>query len=316
MTGHLFPRRAFTLIELLVVIAIIAILVGLLLPAVQKVREAAARAKCQNNLKQLAVAVHAYHDVYSYFPYGTSPWSEGGHPAPTSGLNGRGWTIEVLPFIEQGAIYQALEITRNQPFFTYGTLSLAGTNVRPYVTTPLAVFRCPSDRTTDQTMTTFFQWSPAPVAITNYKGVIGDTQMGGIASSFPGTMPDCHDTTGCNGLFYRNVYQEKQRIAGITDGTSNTLMIGEDLPSHNWHSALFYANGEYASCHAPLNYMPNPPTPGDWPNVISFRSLHPQGANFARADGSVRFVRQDMDHATYRAACTKAGGEVVNLDTY
>jgi prepilin-type N-terminal cleavage/methylation domain-containing protein/prepilin-type processing-associated H-X9-DG protein len=316
MTHRPAPRRGFTLIELLVVIAIIAILIGLLLPAVQKVREAAARIKCANNLKQLATAVHAYHDVYMYFPYGTSPWSEGGRPAPPSGLHGRGWTAEVLPFVEQGPLDQALEITRNQQFFAYGPDSLAGTNMQPYVTTPLTLFRCPSDRTSEQTMTVFFQWDPRPVAITNYKGVIGDTKMGGNASIHMGTTPDCHNTTGCNGVFYRNVYQEKQRMANILDGTSNTLLIGEDLPFHNYHSALFYSNGEYSSCHAPLNYMPSPPTPYDWWNVISFRSLHPQGANFARADGSVRFLRQGIDHPTYRAACTKAGGEVVNIENF
>src|SRR5581483_11577716 len=254
------PRRAFTLIELLVVTAIIAVLIGLLLSAVQKVREAAARAKCSNNLKQIALGVHAYHDTFTYLPYGTSAWAEGPHPAPPAGLTGRGWTLEVLPFVEQGALYQALEPTRGQPFGGYGPDSLAGANMRPYATTPLALFRCPSDRTADPTMTTFFQWDPRPVAVTNYKGVIGDTRMGGNASIHPGT-PDCHRTTGCNGLFYRNVYQEKQRIGNILDGASNTLMIGEDLPAQNYHSALFYSNGEYASCHAPLNYMPSPPTP-------------------------------------------------------
>jgi prepilin-type processing-associated H-X9-DG protein len=296
-----------------VVIAILGVLIGLLLPAVQKVREAAARTRCANNLKQLALGIHAYHDTHGYFPYGTSPWSEGRRPAPAAGLNGRGWTIEVLPFLEQGALYQALEVTRNQCFFAYGPDSLAGANLRPSVTTPLPLFRCPSDRTSDPTMTSFFQWDPRPVAVTNYKGVIGDTRMGGNASIHQGS-PDCHRTTGCNGLFYRNVYQEKQRMANVLDGASNTLMLGEDLPRHNYHSALFYSNGEYSSCHAPLNYKPDPPTPFDWWNVISFRSDHPQGANFARVDGSVRFVRPGVDPATYRAACTKAGGEAPGIE--
>lgn len=304
-------RFAFTLIELLVVIAIIAILIGLLLPAVQKVREASARAKCSNNLKQIGIGIHNYLGAFGYVPYSTAYTNENGAPAPR---NGRGWTLEVMPYVEQLSLYTALEPTRAEEFSSYTADGLAGTNMEKYVTTPVTMFRCPSDNTKAPTTTKQFQWDPRPVALTNYKGVIGDTQMGGTSSIHQGTMPDTHNNIGCNGMFYRHSYREKVTMAAITDGTSNTLMVGEDLPEHNYHSALFYSNGDYASCHAPLNYMPNPPTPSTWPNVISFRSRHPQGANFCLADGSVRFVRQSITHSTYRASCTKAGGESVQLD--
>ena len=99
------------------------------------------------------------------------------------------------------------------------------------------------------------------MAVTNYKGVIGDTRMGGGSSIHQGTEPDCHNTIGCSGLFYRNDYQEPVAFRKVTDGTSQTLMLGEDLPRHNYHSAAFYSNGDYASCSAPLNFKPEPPIP-------------------------------------------------------
>jgi hypothetical protein len=90
-------------------------------------------------------------------------------------------------------------------------------------------------------------------------------------------------------------------------------MIGEDIPSQNHHSAAFYCNGDYASCHAPLNFMWNPAKPGDWPNTISFRSLHPGGAHFAIGDGSVRYISDNINYDLYRALSTKSRGEVVTL---
>ena len=148
-------------------------------------------------------------------------------------------------------------------------------------------------------------------AKTSYKGVIGDTRMGNNASIFPGTTPDCHNTVGCNGLFYRNNYQEPIAFQEISDGLSNTFMVGEEVYEHNWNTAAFFGNGDYGSCQAPLNFFPEPATPLFWPNVYSFRSRHPGGAHFSIGDASTRFLNESIDHDLYRALSTRAGGEIV-----
>jgi prepilin-type N-terminal cleavage/methylation domain-containing protein/prepilin-type processing-associated H-X9-DG protein len=299
-------RRAFTLIELLVVIAIIAILIGLLLPAVQKVREAASRMKCSNNLKQLALGVHNHHDTFGVIPAGTSPWNEGS-PTP---LTGRGWILETLPFVEQDNLFRSFEPSRVGDMFSGGGLM----NCKPQMATVLSVLACPSD-TSPRTSTDQYQWSGISVAVTSYKGVIGTSNMGGGWPDSPSGLTDNHYNTLPNGLFFRNSRPVKITLVGITDGTSNTLMAGEDVPGENWHSAAFYSNGDYASTHAPLNYFPTPPgsQAANWPRVISFRSKHTGGANFALADGSVRFVPQTIDRMVYQQLATRAGGEVATL---
>jgi prepilin-type N-terminal cleavage/methylation domain-containing protein/prepilin-type processing-associated H-X9-DG protein len=300
-----FP--GFTLVELLVVITIIGILISLLLPAVQAAREAARRAQCSNNLKQLGLAIHNYHTASGMFPVSMGYGAEG--PRPSAQRNAKGWIISILPMMDQAALYQQFVPGFNGDFASGGGLAICSSAMK----TQLSTLQCPSDSSVRQNSKSQFQWVNVEVSLTSYKGVIGDTRMGGTASIHQGTMPDCHTTTGCNGIFYRNNYQDGPRIDDVRDGTSNTFMVGEDVPEANHHSTAFYCNGDYASCHAPLNYFPDPPTPDDWWNVISFRSRHPGGADFCMADGSVRFISESIDHTLYRAVSTKAGKEVVTL---
>ncbi len=306
-------RAGFTLIELLVVIAIIAVLIGLLLPAVQKVREAANRMSCSNKLKQLGLAVHNYLDSHQTFPISVSPWREG--PRPAADLPGTGWILRALPFFEQQALYRQFDPCHTGNMLPEPSASGGLRRCRDAMKTRLPVLQCPSDPSVLELSPRQFQWSnpPIDVALTSYKGVIGDTRMGGASSVHQGREPDCHRGLGCPGIFYRNNYQEPVRLAHIRDGTSGTFLLGEDVPEHNWHSAAFYSNGDYASCHAPLNYMPRPPTPNLWWNVMSFRSPHPGGANFGMVDGGVRFVSDQINYMLYRELSTKAGGEVAGL---
>lgn len=298
-------KTGFTLIEVLVVIAIISILLALLLPAVQSVRESARRMQCINNLKQFGLALHNYHDSHQFLPVNMGPWSI--PPIPQTPLNGKGWITSVLPYLDQKPLYDSFA-----PFFAgdfFGGGGLKAPACRELMRTQLPVLKCPSDGSANGLHQSFFQWENIEVAATSYKGVIGDSQVGFPASQHTGSLPDCHASGNCNGLFFRASYSQPQRLANVTDGTSNTFMVGEDVIEHNNHSAAFYSNGDWASCHAPLNYFPKPATPNDWPNVISFRSLHPGGANFCLVDGSVRFLSESVDHSLYRAFSTKDGGE-------
>src|SRR5688500_743393 len=178
-------RPGFTLIELLVVIAIIAVLIGLLLPAVQKVREAAARAKCQNHLKQIALACHGYHDARGHLPTSHGPWDE--PLVPQAPHTGRGWILEALPYLEQSSLHRDLEPTRVGDMHLGQGLRTPAT--RPLMATRVLVLHCPSDPSSlDPAIAVKqYQWEGVPVELTNYKGVLGDTQVGGPLSSYPGT---------------------------------------------------------------------------------------------------------------------------------
>jgi prepilin-type N-terminal cleavage/methylation domain-containing protein/prepilin-type processing-associated H-X9-DG protein len=297
-------RSGFTLIELLVVIAIIAILIGLLLPAVQKVRAAAARVQCQNNLKQLAVAVHNYHDVNQRIP--------ANGPQATFSMGGANWSwlALILPYVEQQNLYQRMNI----PFST-----LAVNNANGLLATPVKTFQCPADGTTNLPRTNTADIG-GKVGQTNYKGVCGDNWAWG---NFPFTPPggSSNGLDVGNGIFYRTDGKPGTTghgplpIVAIIDGTSNTFMIGEDVPLYNRWCAWPYNNAAVGTCAIPLNYgippRTNPGGASDWHNVYSFRSRHTNGANFAYADGSVQFITQSISRTVYMATATYQGGEAV-----
>jgi prepilin-type N-terminal cleavage/methylation domain-containing protein/prepilin-type processing-associated H-X9-DG protein len=300
-------RRGFTLIELLVVIAIIAVLIGLLLPAVQKVRESAARSSCSNNLKQLAIAVQTYHDSNGYLPV------DG--PGASYNMNGANWSwlAHILPNVEQGNLYTQMNI----PNSTLGNQAGLATAVK--------TFLCPSDQAINGLPRTNTADIGGNVGQTNYKGVCGSNWAWGTYS--PVADPLTGSTNGLdagNGIFYRTDGvpttggHGRINITAIKDGTSSTFMIGEDIPALNQWCAWPYSNAATGTCAIPLNSamqagQPGFNNPGDWPDVYSFRSNHNNGANFAMADGSVSFVSQTIDLTLYRALATYKGGEIAAL---
>jgi prepilin-type N-terminal cleavage/methylation domain-containing protein/prepilin-type processing-associated H-X9-DG protein len=308
-------RRGFTLVELLVVIAIIGVLVALLLPAVQSAREAARRMQCGNNLRQIGVAVHNYIDTNSNFPYNYLPTS---NPNPNWNDNSNfqhwSWMSRILPFIEQQNLYQNLNVGVN-------TLRQS----QQYVSTQIKTFLCPSDdyskkgpRLDGHNLGTPALSVPLPLGQTNYRGVSGQNWQWGDARWNPiksATDPSLDGLLAGDGIFYRIDYLKPRRLAMITDGTSNTFMVGEDLPQLNTHCSWPYSNHTQGTCGIwpnakQANGNPFPPT--DWPNVYSFHSRHPGGLQFAFADGSVTFIPENIDKTIYRAMATIEGGETVS----
>lgn len=337
---------AFTLVELLVVIAIIGILVGLLLPAVQAAREAARRMSCGNNLKNIGLAALNHHDVRGHFP--VSQGMYGGIDGPGEGPAG-GWILQILPQMEQQALYDQFEQGGAfEGVFVRGACNRGGLpgdnglasrnngiSVPELMKSQIAMLNCPSDSSAALPSDKQYGWGGCQVSLTSYKGVLGDTVVGesngttftNSASQYPSgqydkprpggftTEHDCHRDTRCRGIFFRQSWRRPVKIAHITDGTSNTFMIGEDVPSYDFHSAAFYADGDWCSCNTPLNNLMNLPPetvgPEFWWEQRGFRSLHSGGANFCLADGSVRFVTDGVDNVLYRTTCTRDGGEAV-----
>jgi prepilin-type N-terminal cleavage/methylation domain-containing protein len=325
MASPLHVRRAgFTLIELLVVIAIIAILVGLLLPAVQKVREAAARMKCGNNLHQIGLALHNYHDVYSQLPpsarmswgvgYGEPDW---------------GWIASILPFVEQNNLFMACNVP-NDPLI----------NHMNYLSNSLPSFMCPSDPSGQTSWTQNADTWGMQVGTTNYFACLGadwggDPGPNGWASQgWPGGLDLrwCNPSTLTNtwdgldygdGAFYGyELYlwgdnRGGNRFASITDGLSNTFMVGEGKINSSYWNWWAYGNGSMRTCAIAPNAVSvtgQPYLAWDWPNNFGFSSGHIQGVQFVFGDGSVHFVSNATSLAVYRAMATRAGGEVATLD--
>lgn len=331
-------RRGFTLIELLVVIAIIAILIALLLPAVQQAREAARRTQCKNNLKQIGLALHNYHDTHSVFPQGKVLDRNVRYPGCPGWVNGSGfsWRVMILPQIEQSALYQQ-NTQPNSGIYTCGPFAAGAANRLVLLRASLPAYLCPSDAS-------LFVGSEKP---TNYAGVGGgtknshgwnDAQTARGIMGFPGT-----------------------RMRDIADGTSNTGMVGE---VHRGVLFNRYSGGpdkitglrcqwwaaESGFCHADTFFPPNaanpnkannkgqnPPQEGaandlgclsgqgpcadqvSWvddvadnePGARGVSSAHTGGAQILLGDGSVRFVSENIDINNWRGIGTMNGGEVI-----
>ena len=295
MRTHWQRSRAFTLVELLVVIAIIGILIALLLPAVQAAREAARRSQCSNNLKQLGLALHNYHDTYRTFPAGG--WAS---------ANRLSWHVAVLPFVEQAPLYDQVNFNATT---WQENLHIA--------VTPISAFLCPSgtkmetgypsgesyvdNGTTHVTYTAHYYGvlgpkGPLPQDATRNYSLAGVTGQGDYATQ---------------GVLIRHACKG---FRDITDGTANTFLLGE----LSWNEANAYrvvVRGCEAALSAgtrnvthTINLIPYNNTNNF--NDASFGSEHPGGCLFAIADGSVRFISETIDMALYRAAASRDGGEV------
>jgi prepilin-type N-terminal cleavage/methylation domain-containing protein/prepilin-type processing-associated H-X9-DG protein len=295
-------RRAFTLIELLVVIAIIAILIALLVPAVQKVREAAARTQCQNNLKQIGLACHNYHGAKKCLPSGyvaSGSYVDGA----TDTSPGWGWGAFLLPYLDQNPLYQQLSLSSP----VEGSLAIQ---------TMIPAYLCPSDAPPS-----------AAFAVTD---ATGTTICSAAPSSYAATVgPDASDVADPTGLgvFYRN---SRTRLTDITDGTSQTVMIGE--------RAWADSKGIWAGAPSGAVLRPGPRNPwqsvtapaptlvlahNNWINIKSdadgglddFSGYHSGGVNVLFADGSVHFIRSitvdGPEHQAFWAMGTRAGGDSV-----
>ena len=281
------PRHAFTLIELLVVIAIIAILIGLLLPAVQKVREAAARASCTNNLKQIGLGLHNHHDANRVFPPGfTADAGPGGDVSP-----GWGWGFYILPYIEQDNLF------RSQADLTQSVAA------SPLLRQRLKVYSCPSDVQTEPFQVSGAGGVPLPgvtAAPSSYAAVVGGDESEVATGDGGGRFHGC---------FFRN---SKVRITDITDGTSHTALVAEracGISQGTWAGAVpggmqrlgpknpFYAANpnmdfppdQFVLLHC--NWVNAQPGQTDDGGTDDPSSFHAGGANFVFGDGSVRFVR-------------------------
>jgi len=301
--------RGFTLVELLVVIAIIGILIALLLPAVQAAREAARRTQCANHLKQIALAIHNYHDAFKVVPYG---WDD----------RGTGWSLHLLPFCEWGALYETIHFQESGP----GNWDSGSANTAACATV-LPLFRCPS--------------MPVPEHVTynnvpdrvpcSYRGNAGSEASSDDTSTIvvPGSKSLEH--LDQNGIFYAC---SRVRFADVTDGTSNTIFLGESRTDPEFvkdgqgMDFWYIGSPQIDPCRcdggtggtefsefvgttlAPMNAFVKHPGMHGCLMELSFGSYHAAGAHFAMGDGNVRFIADAIDGNVYLAIGSRNGGEV------
>jgi len=296
-------RSAFTLIELLVVIAIIAILIGLLLPAVQKVREAAARMSCSNNMKQQGLALHNYHGSYEVLPKGNADYNTSGWGAPYEGS--WSWMNYCLPYLEQDNMWRqakAFALTNNYSWDN------------PVAALKMKMYNCPSDPRGTAVIPAAQAGTSVDQALTMYLGNSGTTG------------------TALDGVLY---VDSKVKLVQITDGTSNTIMVGERPPSQDlnygwWFAAYGYDGRGNGDCLLTSNDLASATAFGCSAPLASkiglqpgnvrlqcdsahYWSNHTGGAQFLMADGSVRMITYS-NNAIIAAMSTRAGGEVFSIN--
>jgi prepilin-type N-terminal cleavage/methylation domain-containing protein/prepilin-type processing-associated H-X9-DG protein len=349
MPLHQPARRpsGFTLIELLVVIAIIGVLIALLLPAVQAAREAARRAQCVNNLKQIGIALHNYHSATGAFPPGyvsavdrtiLDACDQDAENASSVDLgSGWAWGSMILPHMEQQPLYNSINFSLSVGFRANDTSS----------TTFLNCYICPSDNT-NKTVVPVLADPPDPanpggftgsnvvdnVARGNYVGMFGLGEI--CAASGANGAPNVGSIGNSLGVFYRN---SQTTFADVTDGTSQTIAVGER--SHNlsyvtwtarsingWLGKTSFLEGGtdrfdpspeecWTQVLGPVGLEDGLRTPNDpEAHVEDYWSRHPGGVNFLFADGSVHFLKDTIHPIPWRALATRASGEVISSDAY
>jgi prepilin-type N-terminal cleavage/methylation domain-containing protein/prepilin-type processing-associated H-X9-DG protein len=298
------PRRSgFTLIELLVVIAIIAILIGMLLPAVQKVREAAARMQCQNNLKQIALAAHNYHDSFQHFPAAVNIPGEDsfGWPVAPSPGHWYGLHMALFPFYEQDNLrHNLIDNVIDPQYRNCNGNNSVGAQV-------IKILICPSDGA-----------MPTP-AVGQYRTYFfGLSSYGGCSGTSATTITGSQSLQ--NGIFFMN---SSVRLTDVTDGASGTLMFGErsrlNLPPTSTSRAV--GGWAWANYFAQEDNTMNTSEPMQGittHDLNQFGSQHSGGllSNFAMADGSVRSISTSINLIVFQQLSTRAGGEVVDASAY
>lgn len=321
-------RHGFTLVELLVVIAIIGVMVGLLLPAVQAAREAARRMSCSNQLKQLALALHNFHDSNKQFPRGVEndvrPRPNPNDPSPPEFIRGTNWIVYSLPYIEQQALFELYDFS---VAFNHANNAIVGNTVVQTLYCPSGPdprrFGDPNGGGVNGNPSTHYVGVMGPAGVVSptinivngvqYSYVVGDPAANGAWSTH-GILTHYRDRPGSANSTNRRI-----RFADVTDGTSSTLMIGEravvmPVSGHDYRSWI-RGNSGGTSASKNVTYPINSTNYNGSNNFnhISFGSEHPGGCHFALADGSVRFLTESIDMSIYMALASLWDGELAPL---